>query len=171
MGIDRRALLNSCGHELLIGNWPFRADLRNLAVDFPLNIETEMSSFWRNFHHCYTRNYHLHNSRCSQWRIFTMTSSNWNISRAAGVGIHRSPVYSPHKGQGRGDLIFSLIPAWTNSWANNGDTGDLRRYRAHYDVIVMFFSVAAFLFSWSMRWMSNIKTIAPTSLTCGQMFS
>ena len=52
-------------------------------------------------------------------------------------GIHRWPVNSCHKGQWRGVLIFSLICAWTNSWANNGDAGDLRRYRAHYDVILM----------------------------------
>ena len=32
-------------------------------------------------------------------------------------GIHRSPVDCPQKGQWRGDLIFSLICAWTNSWA------------------------------------------------------
>ena len=30
---------------------------------------------------------------------------------------HRSPVDSPHKGQWRGTLMFSLICAWTNSWA------------------------------------------------------
>ena len=52
--------------------------------------------------------------------------------------IHRSPVNSPHKGQWRGALIFSLFCGWTDSWANNGDAGDLRRYRAHYDVIVMY---------------------------------
>ena len=33
--------------------------------------------------------------------------------------------------------MLSLICAWTKSWANNGDTCDLRRHRAHYDVIVM----------------------------------
>ena len=43
----------------------------------------------------------------------------------------------PHKGQWRGALMFSLIRAWTNSWENNGDVGDLRRHRAHYDVSVM----------------------------------
>ena len=52
-------------------------------------------------------------------------------------GIHRSPVNSPHKGQWREALMFSLICAWTNSWAINGDTGDLRRHHAHNDVIVM----------------------------------
>ena len=52
-------------------------------------------------------------------------------------GIHRSPVNSPHKGQWRGDLVFSLIYTWTNTWANNGDADDLRRHRAYYDVIVM----------------------------------
>ena len=52
-------------------------------------------------------------------------------------GIHRSPVNSPHKGQWHGALMYSLICARTNNWANNGDAGDLRRHPAHYDVIVM----------------------------------
>ena len=52
-------------------------------------------------------------------------------------GIHRSPVNSPHKGQWRGALIFSLICAWINGWVNNREAGDLRRLRAHYDVTVM----------------------------------
>ena len=52
-------------------------------------------------------------------------------------GIHRSPVNSPHKGQWRGALIFSLICAWINGSVNNREAGDLRRHRAHYDVIVM----------------------------------
>ena len=51
--------------------------------------------------------------------------------------IHRSPVNSLHKGQWSGALMFSLICAWTNSWANHQDPGDLRRHRACYDVIVM----------------------------------
>ena len=41
-------------------------------------------------------------------------------------GIHRSPVNSPHKGQWRGALIFSLICVWTNGWVNNREAGDLR---------------------------------------------
>ena len=52
-------------------------------------------------------------------------------------GIHRSPVNSPHKGQWRGALMSSLICDWINSWVNNREAGDLRRYMAHYDVIVM----------------------------------
>ena len=52
-------------------------------------------------------------------------------------GIHRSPVNSPHKGQWRGALMFSLICVWINGWVNNREAGDLRRNQAHYDVIVM----------------------------------
>ena len=52
-------------------------------------------------------------------------------------GIQRSPVNSPHKGHWRGALTFSLICAWINVWVNNREAGDLRRHRAHYDVIVM----------------------------------
>ena len=43
----------------------------------------------------------------------------------------------PHKGQWRGALMFSLICVWINGWVNNREAGDLRRYRTHYDVIVM----------------------------------
>ena len=64
------------------------------------------------------------------WKHF---SRYWPFLR----GIHRWPVNSPHKGQWRRALIFSLICSWTNNWANNGDTGDLRHHCAHYDVTVM----------------------------------
>ena len=47
------------------------------------------------------------------------------------------PVNSPHIGQWRGALMFSLIYAWINDWVNNGEAGDLKRQRGHYDVIVM----------------------------------
>ena len=68
-----------------------------------------------------------------------MTSSNWNISRVTGPLCreftgHHNP---PHKGQWRGGLVFSLICARANNWANDRDAGHLRRQRAHYDVIVM----------------------------------
>ena len=52
-------------------------------------------------------------------------------------GIHMSPVNSPHKGQWRGAMMFSLTCAWINDWVNNREAGDLRRHRAHYDVTVM----------------------------------
>ena len=56
-------------------------------------------------------------------------------------GNHRPPVNSPHKGQWRGTLMFSFICAWINGRINNRDAGDLRRHRAHYDVIVMYWDV------------------------------
>ena len=49
-------------------------------------------------------------------------------------GIHRSPANSPHKGQWRGALMFSLICTRTN---DSRGAGDLRRHRPHYDVTVM----------------------------------
>ena len=52
-------------------------------------------------------------------------------------GIHRSPVNSPHKGQWRRALMFSLICVWINGWVNNREAGELRRYCARYDVTVM----------------------------------
>ena len=45
-------------------------------------------------------------------------------------GIHRWPVTSPHKGQWRGALRFSLVCVWINGWTNNREAGDLRPLRS-----------------------------------------
>ena len=47
------------------------------------------------------------------------------------------PVISPHKGQWRGALMFFFICIWIHDWVNNRGASNLRRYRAHYDVIVV----------------------------------
>ena len=65
-----------------------------------------------------------------KWKHFPR---NWPFVR----GIHRSPVNSPHKGQWRGALMFSLICFWINIWVNNREVGDFRRHRAHYDATAM----------------------------------
>ena len=56
-------------------------------------------------------------------------------------GIHRSLVNSPHKGQWRGALMFSLICAWINGWINNREASDLRRHRAPYNVTAILFAI------------------------------
>ena len=58
---------------------------------------------------------------------------NWPFVRK----IHRSRVNSPHEGQWRGALVFSLICVWINAKVNNREAGDLRHHRAHNDVIVI----------------------------------
>ena len=59
------------------------------------------------------------------------------FSELLALCVRNSPVNSPHKGQCRDTLIFSLICIWINTWVNNREAGNLRRHRAHYDVIVM----------------------------------
>ena len=75
-------------------------------------------------------------------------------------GIHRSPVNSPHKGQWHGALMFSLICVWINGWVKNREAGDLKRYRAHYDVTVMCRPryVALFVTNWGQINQSWIQT-------------
>ena len=57
-------------------------------------------------------------------------------------GIHWLPVNSPHKGQWRWALMFTLICSWINGWVNNHEAGDLRRHHAHYDIIAMFLAIS-----------------------------
>ena len=72
--------------------------------------------------------------RFSWWRHQMETFS---ALLALCAGNSPVPVNSPHKGQWRGALMFSLICTWINAWVNNREAGDLRGHRAHYDVIVM----------------------------------
>ena len=71
---------------------------------------------------------------CAWWRHQMETFS---ALLALCAGNSPVPVNSPHKGQWRGALMFTLICARINDWINNREAGVLRCYRAHYDVIVM----------------------------------
>ena len=62
----------------------------------------------------------------------------FSASLALCAGISPVTVNSPHKGQWRGALMFSLICARINDLLNNREAGDLRHHRGHYDVNVMF---------------------------------
>ena len=66
----------------------------------------------------------------SNENIFRFTCPLWGPS--TGFCSHRP-------GQWGGALMFPSSCTWTNGWANNRDAGDLRRHRAHYDLIVMIY--------------------------------
>ena len=68
------------------------------------------------------------------WRHQMETVSALLALRAGNSPV---PVISPHKGQWRAALMFSVIYAWINDWVNSREAGDLRRHRGHYDVIVI----------------------------------
>ena len=65
--------------------------------------------------------------------IIMMTSSNENIFRV--TGLFCGEFTGPR--QWSGALMFSFICVWINGWVHNREAGDLRGYRAHYDVTVM----------------------------------
>ena len=75
---------------------------------------------------------------------------------------HLSPVVSPHKGQWRGALMFSLIWASTNGWTNNRDAGNLRRHRANYyaTVMIYWFDLPNVTFRYRWRDQRNENDIA-----------
>ena len=82
-----------------------------------------------------------------KWKHFPR---HWPFVR----GIHWPSVNSPHKGQWRGALMFSLIWPWKNGWVNNREAYDLRRHRAHYDSIVM---EEGIIHWWQLLWYRSCR--------------
>ena len=78
-----------------------------------------------------------------------MTSSNGNIFRVTGPLCEEftGRRWIPSQRLYRGALMFSFICAWINGWINSRDAVDLRRHRAHYDVILMIWLIS----SWYKR--------------------
>ena len=86
----------------------------------------------------------------SWWRHQTEAIPRyWTFVRV----IHRLAVNSPHKGQWRGPLMFSLIYAWTNGWVNNRDASGLRCHRAHYDSAEIHFKISQHCFG---QWLGAV---------------
>ena len=71
------------------------------------------------------------------WHIHAMNHQIETFSALLALCAGNSPVKTPHKGQWRGALMFSLICIWTSGWVNSRDAGNMRRHRADYDVTVM----------------------------------
>ena len=142
--------------------------------------KTEILFFWGRY--VYFQHNHTNITKINAWYITTSNyaggykKSQWLILLVAVIlvmhddvinwkhfprywpfvrGIHRSPVNSPHKGQWRGALMFPLICARINGWVNSGEAGDMRRYRAYYDVTVM--NVV----------LQSVRATAPTPISCG----
>ena len=89
----------------------------------------------------------------TKWKQFPRY---WTFVR----GIHRSPVNSPHNGQWRIALMFSLICTGTNGWVNNRHAGDLRRQRTHYGVTVIgHWSVTSIYLELDISWFSLFTDI------------
>ena len=72
---------------------------------------------------------YTHNKHTIPWWRHQMETLSALLAICAGNSS--VPVNSPHKGQWRGALMFSLIRAWINDWVNNREAGDLRRHRGH----------------------------------------
>ena len=124
------ALLALCAGNLLSPvNSPHKGQWhRALVFFFDLCLNKQLSkqsrcwwfempsrSLW---HHCNDSYFMWHNhDDVIKWKHFPRY---WPFVR----GIHQSPVNSPHKGQWRGALMFSLICIWINDWVNNREAGD-----------------------------------------------
>ena len=88
--------------------------------------------------------------RCVIWCMFTfvmtlfLLESWWRhqmetFSALLAICARNSPVLGEFPAQRpvTRSLVFSLICAWISGWVNNREAGYMRRYRVHYDVMVM----------------------------------
>ena len=89
----------------------------------------------------------------------------WSFVR----GIHRWPVNSPHKGQCAGLWCFLWSPP--ECWVNNREAGDLRRYRAHYDVtgmkyVLCFVHSLVYIYTFTLLHCMLYRSLSASVLLC-----
>ena len=74
-----------------------------------------------------------------EYFLYMMTSSNGDIFRDTGLlcGEVTGDRWIPRTKASDAEIWFFFICVWTSGSVNNIDAGDLRRRRAHYDVIVI----------------------------------
>ena len=148
----RQAIIWTNARILLIR--PLRTNFREILIAILTfsfkRIRLKVSSAkWRPFCLCLnvfkdchpsTRNGGYVSSICWKHHIFILIWWHHQMetfSALLALCAGKSPMNSSHKGQWHGALMFPLSCAWINARVNNHEAGDLRRHRAHYDVIVM----------------------------------
>ena len=116
--------------------WYYRADSRPAPSQWETSLQSNTVSNWLGAN-LWLASPVIHGVPIAKaWWRHQMAKFSVLLALCAG----NSPVTdlnSPHKGQWRGVLMFSLICAWTNGWVINPCVGDFRRHCVHYDVTVM----------------------------------
>ena len=92
--------------------------------------------------------------------MIMVTSSNGKIFRVTGhmCGEFTGPRWIPRTKASDAEFDVFFDRVWINGWVNNREAGDLRRYRAHYDVIVMFKQLHVFFPKHKKRYIFVIDT-------------
>ena len=102
----------------------------------PANHWKKRIRSWRHLRRHLTKQYHFKKIVKTTWWRHQMEAFSALLAICAGNSP--VPANSPHKGQWRGALMFSVICVWINGLVNNRKAVYLRRYRAHYDITLMY---------------------------------
>ena len=118
-----------CHHRATVGHDELRSDDNCTSVMYhqcvSLSYKYTFITPWWNMHGIRGPFQYEYHDDVIKWKHFPRY---WPFVRR----VYWSPVNSPHKGQWRGALMFSLICDWINHWVNNRDASNLRRHHAHY---------------------------------------
>ena len=119
---------------------------RNCVENDDIHSDDIAVSMYPDFHHCRlraeTRAIDPYRTECALYGyvitgtptqttafpLNALDASKWNLLEVPGEFPAQRPV----------TRSFDVFFVWINSWVNNGEAGDSRRYRAHYDVTVMY---------------------------------
>ena len=146
-----------CRYQRLYSQLP---DIRE-SIAFVENYLNDFDLSTAFSHNDFCGNNIIYDEESGQY-IHMMMSSNGNIFRVTGhlCGDFTGSRWIPHTKASDAELWCFL-----NDWVNNREAGDLRRYRAHYDVIVMFLFLAIVVRNPTRRLQRNWRVDEPpTSL-------
>ena len=145
-----------------MGQWPHKTSLiwvnidsdnglspvRNQATTWTIYDLLSIKLLQSKYKHFRWRKFIWKHDDVIKWKHFPRY---WPFVR----GIHRSPVNSPHNGQWRGALMFSLICTWIDGWGwwfetlshplwrHSNEVGKCRPFCSGLDVLNPFCSVLA----------------------------
>ena len=119
----------------------------------------------------FTTHWWISHTKDSKVKLFMMMSSNGNIFRVTGplCGEFTGDRWIPLTKASDTELwCFRWSAPWINGWVNNHEAGDLRRHRAHYEVIVIYIlyvSASACCWATSCQWFeTTCRTFGVTKM-------
>ena len=127
------------------------------SVELPVTRDT-IAPMWRQCNGFGKSNDSIQKAICkkSRWR-HQMETFSALLAFCAGNSPVTDEFYTQRPVTRSFDVFFDRT--WTNNWANNGDAGDLRRHRTHYDGSVMVSKAFDHYMHYNPRFVRSVQVV------------